>query len=187
MIRAELDEVFGTDLSQTERIIVESPHLLSALPYTSAVIKETLRLFPPVGGIRKGAPDFFLTHPETGQKYPTDGWMLFANSGSAHRWEPNCPDPDSFRPERWMAPEPPMPKNAYRPFELGPRGCIGQELAQMESKLILALTLREFDLESAYDPNGPKVLGELGYQKMVAGDLTAKSIGGMPMRVKSRV
>lgn len=144
-------------------------------------------MYPPVGGVRAGAPDFFLTHPTTGQRYPTDNWMLFANSMASHRWEENCPDPDSFKPERWLSSEAPLKKNAYRPFELGARGCIGQELAQIELRAILALTIREFDLESVYDPNGPKVFGEVAYQKMEPGDLTAKAIRGMPMRVKTRI
>ena len=185
-VRAELDEVLGSDVSQAEAVICESPHLLNALPYMQAVIKETLRLFPPVGGIRQGSKDFILTHRETGQRIPTEGWMLFANSTASHRWEPNCPDPDTFKPERWMASEAPMKKNAYRPFELGARNCIGQELAQVELRAILALTLRDFDLESTYDPDGPRVWGELAYQKMVPGDLTGKPIHGMPIRVRSR-
>lgn len=185
-IRAELDGVLGSDLSQAEQIVCESPHLLNALPYTQAIIKETLRLYPPVGGVRAGAKDFFLTHPTTGQRYPTEGWMLFTNSMASHRWEAFCPDPDSFDPERWLVSEAPIKKNAYRPFELGARNCVGQELAQVELRAILALTLREFDIQSAYDPNGPKVLGDVAYQKMVPGDLTGKPIHGMPMTVKSR-
>jgi cytochrome P450 len=185
-VRAELDEVLGKDLGQAETVICESPHLLNALPYTQAVIKETLRMYAPVGGVRQGGKDFFLTHPETGQKYPTEGWMLFANSMASHRLEENCPEPDIFKPERWLKNEAPIKKNAFRPFELGARNCIGQELAQVELRAILALTIREFDLESAYDPDGPKVLGEVAYQRMVPGDLTAKPIGGMPMRVRTR-
>ena len=96
------------------------------------------------------------------------------------------PEPHSFKPERWLTDEPPIKKNAFRPFELGPRGCIGQELAQVELRAILALTVREFDLESVYDKNGPKVYGELAYQVFAPGDLTAKPAHGMPMRVKSR-
>lgn len=185
-VRDEYDEVFGKDLAKAEQVIIEQPHLLNALPYTQAVIKEVLRLYCPVGGVRQGAKGFFLTDPKTNQKYPTDGWMLFANSMASHRWEENCPDPDSFKPERWLSSEPPLKKNAYRPFELGARNCIGQELAQVELRLIMALTVREFDFDPVYDKNGPKVFGEVAYQKMVAGDLTGKPVDGMPMRVRSR-
>jgi cytochrome P450 len=184
-LRAEHDSVFGPDACEAAEKIRQSPHLLNQLPYTSAVIKETLRLFPPVGTVRQGHRDFFLTHPETRQRYPTDGFMLFGCSMAAHRNAKYFQDPDAFVPERWLGSKG-MPKSAYRPFELGPRNCIGQELAQMELRAILALTVREFDVVSAYDPKGGKVLGDLGYQVMKPGDVTGKPVGGMPVRVKIR-
>ena len=42
-------------------------------------------------------------------------------------------------------------KDAWRPFEKGPRSCIGQELAIAELKVILALTVRELQIEDAYE------------------------------------
>jgi hypothetical protein len=61
-------------------------------------------------------------------------------------------DVAEFKPERFL------PQNAdkimpnlYRPFEKGPRNCIGQELALIELKVILAMTIREFDIRSTYD------------------------------------
>jgi hypothetical protein len=57
-----------------------------------------------------------------------------------------------FDPFRFL---PPLSENiipnAYRPFEKGPRNCIGQELANVEIKIALALTVREFDIRAAYD------------------------------------
>lgn len=43
-LREEHDEVFGTDTKRAPEMLRESPHLLSSLPYTTGVIKETLRL-----------------------------------------------------------------------------------------------------------------------------------------------
>jgi cytochrome P450 len=77
-------------------------------------------------------------------------------------------------------------KNAFRPFELGARNCIGQELAQMELRIILALTLREFEFESAYEKGGPQLFGDLGYQILLPGMLTGRPKDDMPMRVRVR-
>lgn len=54
----------------------------------------------------------------------------------------------------------PLP-NAWRPFEKGPRNCIGQELALIESKIAIALTMRAFEFEAQYDNEGwkDKVVG----------------------------
>lgn len=110
------------------------------------------------------------------------------------------PDVDSFRPSRFLGSEATkMHPHAWRPFEKGPRNCIGQELALIEMKVILAMTVREFDVRSAYDEldclkddgtlwtkdgsfrKGPQeVFGESMYQILLA---AAKPREGMPARV----
>jgi cytochrome P450 len=52
-LREEHDEVFGSDLQQTLAIINETPYKTNELEYTTAVIKETLRLFPVGFGVRQ--------------------------------------------------------------------------------------------------------------------------------------
>lgn len=63
------------------------------------------------------------------------------------------PSPHSFIAERWLVKEgdalSPI-KGAWRPFEFGPRHCIGIELAMIEIKVILALMLRFLDIKVAY-------------------------------------
>lgn len=60
-----------------------------------------------------------------------------------------------FLPERWLVgPENPLypnVKGAWRPFEYGPRNCIGQLQVMVEVKAVLALTVREFDIKPAYE------------------------------------
>ena len=104
-------------------------------------------------------------------------------------------EPEKFIPERWLVKEgdPLFPtKGAWRPFEFGPRHCIGVELAMIETKIIMALMLRKFDIRTAYEEvdaaSGKDELrttpdGERAYQVRIA---TAKPVDGMPARVYRR-
>jgi len=185
----EHDSVFGPDPTQITAKITATPTLLNQLPYTMAVIKETLRLFPPFGIIRAGTPDFFLTNPETGERFPTEGMMIFGVSIACHRSKDFWVEPERCIPERWLVPEgdPLHPrKNAFRPFEFGPRNCIGQELAMLEMRMILAMTARDFDIDTEYTADSPRALGDFAYQTMQMGQLSAYPKDGMPVRVKIR-
>lgn len=149
---AEHDNIIGPDLKQTAIVLSESPHLLSQIPFTVAVIKETLRLFPPSSTTRGGEPNFCIKDAE-GLKYPTDGFMVWSNHEATHRDPSYWPKLASFLPERWLAsPGDPLypTKGAWRPFEYGPRNCIGQELTMIEIKIIMIMTLRRFNIKPAY-------------------------------------
>ncbi|KAJ4300128.1 hypothetical protein N0V88_002797 [Collariella sp. IMI 366227] len=150
-LRAEHDAVFGPDSHSAEAKIIANPQLLNALPYTAAIIKESLRIFPPGATFRQGRPDFFLSHPSTGRRYPTDGFIVHQNTAT-HRLESVFPQPHRFLPERFLVAEgePLHPRNAYRPFELGAR----IELAQLEMRMVLVLTAREFEIESVGEEMG---------------------------------
>jgi hypothetical protein len=160
-LRAEHDSVFGPDPSSAADALKSDPNLLSNshLPYTLAVIRETLRIYPAASSVRKGNPDIPIIDPETGKSYPTAGFMVWPLPHGIHRRPDLFPMPLEFRPERFLpdppAPFPnPVPKDAWRPFEKGPRNCIGQELAILETKIIMALTCRLFDFEAAYEGAG---------------------------------
>ncbi|KAL9027987.1 MAG: hypothetical protein Q9196_003573 [Gyalolechia fulgens] len=173
-IRAEHDAVFGKNLSRTASLITATPHLLNQLPYTVAVIKEVLRMFPAVSGTRIGEPGFEVVD-EAGQHFPTQDLLIWDVVQGIQRDPIYWKNPDDFIPERWLvAPGHPLHpvKGAYRPFSHGPRNCIGQELAMMEMKVILVLTARQFDIVLGYtDLDEAKkkkeirtVNGERGYQ-----------------------
>lgn len=185
----EHDAVFGPDSSAAMEKIIATPILLNQLPYTVAVIKEALRLFSPVGTIRGGSADFFLVHPHTGERYPTDGMMIFGCSMVMQRLEEFWPEPNRCIPDRWLVPEGHRlhpRKNAFRPFELGPRNCIGQEMAMLELRMILVMTIRDFDIDTDFPPGSPRVLGDLVYQTVKLGQVSAYPKDGMPVRVKLR-
>ena len=151
-VRAEHDAVFGDDISTTADQLKASPELINRVPYTTAVIKEVLRLYPPASALREGQPGVEL-EDNNGTKYPTEGFLLWILHGSIQRNPNYWPEPHAFIPDRWLVDRGhPLypPKHAMRAFELGPRDCIGQSLAMLDIKITLALTLREFDFQDQY-------------------------------------
>ncbi|KAI1265735.1 cytochrome P450 [Xylariaceae sp. FL1019] len=175
--RAELDELLGPDPSQAGAFISQDPTVLNRMTYIIACIKESLRLYPPVGGTARGSPEgHMLVHPETGKRYPTYGFMLHSSVSTLHRDPAYWPDADKFVPERWLARDDKDPyyvgKNMWRPFEIGPRACIGQELTNFELRLIVALTIRDFSFVEQYGDDAPTLFGDKAYQSW-DNDLTA--------------
>lgn len=173
-IRAEHDAVFGKELPGTASLIMDTPHILNQLPYTVAVIKEVLRMFPAVSGTRIGERSYHVVD-EAGQRFPTDGLLVWDVVQGIQRDPIYWKNPDDFIPERWLAApgDPLYPiKGAFRPFSQGPRNCIGQELAMLEMKVIMVLAARQFDITLGYeDLDKAKkandintVYGERGYQ-----------------------
>jgi cytochrome P450 len=153
-LRAEHDTILGTDLTQAPSKISNDPHLLNQLPYTTAVIKEALRLFPPAASIRQGVEGVDLIDEE-GNHYPTANCMVYILHPAIQRDPANFVRSREFLPERWLVgPEDPLypnVKGAWCPFEYGPRNFIGQLQVMVEVKAVLALTVREFDIKPAYE------------------------------------
>lgn len=137
------------------------------------MIKETLRLHPPAATVRMTAPGtgFQLTLPGGKQICP-DGCIMYINASVIQHDRAVWGDTvDDFVPERWLGDTSWMPAGAWRPFERGPRSCIGLELANIEAKVILALVARKFDFvkvgigELDLDGEGRPVLDAKGYYR----------------------
>ena len=160
LLLAEHDAVFGTDPADALAQIHADPHKLNQLPYTTATLKETLRLFPPAGSMRAGRPGTFVVD-EAGRRFPTDNCSVWTLSLAIHHDRRYWADPDAFLPDRWLVgPDHPLypgggsgakSSGAWRPFEHGPRSCIGQALALLELKICLLLTAREVRVVPAYE------------------------------------
>ncbi|KAL6235164.1 hypothetical protein BDW75DRAFT_251072 [Aspergillus navahoensis] len=153
-VRQEHDRTFGTVPSAAAQLLKSNPALLSQCPYTLAVIKETLRLFPPASTTREGRDGITLTDRH-GNIYPLDHTIgAEILHPTIHRNPRLWPRADEFIPERWLVdPGHELYPNlaAWRPFEHGPRNCIGQTLVYNEMRIVLVLTARTFDIKPAYD------------------------------------
>jgi cytochrome P450 len=111
------------------------------LKYLSAVIDETLRLYPAVFVERCAGRDYELKG--TGITIPKDS-LVHIPVYAMHRDPDNFPNPDDFKPERFLAENIAHHSYAYLPFGAGPRNCIGMRLAQMEVKVALVKLVTSF-------------------------------------------
>ncbi|KAI1425931.1 cytochrome P450 [Xylaria sp. FL1777] len=154
----------------TSCIEIKSGPRLAACSYLRACIDEALRMSPPVPGTlwrqqvsgndRKSAPliiDGIVVPP---------GTHIGVNTYALHHNEAYFPEPFAFKPERFLEQSTPaarLAKDAFVPFSLGARGCMGKSMAYLEASLILAKTLWHFDFLQA--PNNTGTVGESTYWK----------------------
>jgi cytochrome P450 len=106
------------------------------------VIKETLRLYPPIHVSNRLA----MRDLEFERRYIPAGTRVLFSIFLTHRHPRYWPEPQRFDPDRFnpKISAPPAPFT-YLPFGGGPRFCIGATLAQVEVKVILAHLLQRFE------------------------------------------
>jgi cytochrome P450 len=114
---------------------------LPSLRYTEQVITESMRLYPPAWGMaRMALEDTELAGYRVGK-----GSGVTVSQWAVHRDPRWYQEPLAFRPERWegdLAKR--IPRFAYFPFGGGPRQCIGNAFALMETTLVLATIAQQF-------------------------------------------
>jgi cytochrome P450 len=128
------------------------------LRYTDMVLAESLRLRPPNAVFfRIAQRDDVLP---TGTRVPA-GAKLLISPYVIQRDPAYYPDPERFDPERFAEPaRRGRPRYAYIPFGAGPRVCIGQPLATLQCKLVLARVTQRAGLRLAGEPR-PYACGSL--------------------------
>jgi cytochrome P450 len=135
--RAEVDAVVG----QATTITLDH---VNRLDYLDTVIKETLRLYPPIHvGNRFVAEDTNIAGYQLHA-----GMRVMASIYLAHRDERYWDEPEQFRPERFGPGAERRPPFTYVPFGGGPRACVGAAFAQIEAKVALGRILQQFELFS---------------------------------------
>lgn len=137
----KLAEEARTVLADTSSPDTVSATALSRLIYTGSVLKESLRLFPPVYAMGRAADQDCCI----GGYQIFAGTLVFVSQWVIHRDSRWFAAPEEFRPERWNAPEASaLPKYAFLPFGAGARRCIGHSFAMTSATLVLALLSRSF-------------------------------------------
>ncbi|XP_029851667.4 probable cytochrome P450 6a19 [Ixodes scapularis] len=115
---------------------------ITGLVYTQQVLNETMRLHPAVVAFttRRALEDYAY-----GDLVIRKGTSVLASTYQIHHDPTLWPEPDKFDPERF-SPEnkASIPANAFLPFGVGPKHCLGQRLAQLELAFITAMLLRRF-------------------------------------------
>lgn len=161
-LRAEAIEVLGDRLPGYED--------LPALTYTTRVIQETMRLYPPVWALTRVAQ---VDDCVGGYRVPAGADVMICPY-TLHRhpgfWdEPSRFDPDRFTAGRVAG----RPRYAYIPFGAGPRFCVGNNLGMLEATFVLALLARELRLVTVP-----------GYKVVAEPMLSLRIRGGLPMKVE---
>jgi cytochrome P450 len=136
--KAEVDDVCARELPTEE--------MINDLVFLDSVIKETLRLYPPIHvGNRFAMEDLCMG----GYQVPANTRVMvsiYLTQRDGQMWE----RPEQFQPERFARDRrEERPALAYIPFGGGPRNCIGAAFAQIEIKIVLARLLQQFDLQLA--------------------------------------
>jgi cytochrome P450 len=136
------------------------------------IFRETLRLYPPVAFLpRDSTQDVTMR-----DKKVKAGAIISISPWIIQRHRKLWAEPDLFDPDRWDRDDSiESQRNAYLPFSLGPRVCLGAAFALQEATLILALLARDF----RFDPLE-------GHEPKPVGRLTVRSENGIRLRVSRR-
>jgi len=135
-LREEIIREFGADGYP------KSMEEIKKLSYSTSVLNESMRLFPPAVLISRtatkpvniGGIDF-----PKGQDFHVP---IYAIHHDAAFW----PNPEKFDPDRWLSNSPYL-KSAYFPFGNGPRQCVGMRFALMEAHLVLSRIYKHFSFK----------------------------------------
>jgi cytochrome P450 len=142
---------------------------LPQLRYTSMVIEEVMRMYPPVWIL----PRLAQADDEIGGYHVPAGADVVVCPYLMHRHPGFWTDPERFDPERF-APEASSarPRYSYIPFGAGPRFCVGSNLGMMEAVLVLATVVREL-----------RLVRQPGYRVVPEPMLSLRIKGGLPMTI----
>ncbi len=150
-------ETTATGLAWSFDLLLHTPPALRRLretlaqddeEYLEAVVKEALRIRPVIPGVGRVV---------RGEPFQLDGWVippgveLNPSITTIHRRADHYPDPQSFRPERFLGPDAPD-TYTWIPFGGGTRRCLGASFALMEMRVVLRRVLERTELQPTAGP-----------------------------------
>jgi cytochrome P450 len=114
------------------------------LPYTTRVVTESMRLYPPAWLVGRRA----INEYSVGPYYVPPRSIIVMSQWIVHRDPRYYSEPDRFDPDRWTSEfKAALPRFAYFPFGGGPRQCIGESFAWMELVLLVATLAQQWRFE----------------------------------------
>ena len=127
------------EVSQEVNSLSEEAYTLENLAYTTAVVKEAMRLRPPI----------WIMERHVTEETEIGGFQIPPNSSvvlpiyTIHRHPEHWDDPDVFNPKRFLSN---TDNPAYIPFGVGARSCIGSHLAMLETAILTAMLIKKLKL-----------------------------------------
>ena len=142
-----------------------TPEDLAQLDYIEACLHETMRLKPV-------APFMVfesLRDTQLGDVQVPAGTLLWCAMRHDSVSAQHFPEPGSFDPERWIGETAGHGKRVASPFGGGPRMCPGRYLALIEMKMLLAMLLARFDIQSVTAPGGVEAEERMSFTMVPVG------------------
>lgn len=168
----EVEKRFHDELEQVLGGHAPAPHDLRSLAYTSQVIKESMRMYPPVYSLtREAAAD-----DQIGGHQVRRGDNIVIPIDVLHNMPEYWEEPTAFCPERFAPGRlTEAQRNAYMPFSFGQRRCLGANFATVEMLTVLATAGQRVRLR--HTPGAPVTAKPA---------VTQRPAGGLQMRVEAR-
>jgi cytochrome P450 len=140
----EIDSVLGaTDGNSHNSSRIPTPDDIPKLQYTEKVLRESMRLYPPVWTMSRYVEKDY----PVGEYTIPAGSSILMSQYVMHHDPQYYEEPEQFNPDRWTAKfKTDLPRFSYFPFGGGIRGCIGEPFAWIEGVLIIAVIAQKWTM-----------------------------------------